>query len=151
MALVKVWNDNVHPFTQEFKNGTIKIPPKEFVEMDYEEAIEFKSKFSPISVNGDGVPLPESYKMIRVERPKITPTADLSLVNHATGERAATKEELEAMLREHRHLLVKDDDLDSSGPSRLEIAQAKNAELEARLEAIEAMLAAQAPKKAAKK
>ena len=150
MALVKVWNNNVHPFTQEFKSRSITIPPQEYIEMDYEEAVEFKGKFSPIITDGDGNPLPESYKMLKVERPAQL-AAVPSLVNHATGQQAATADELRAMLAEFSHLRVEDKDLDK-GPSKFEAIQTENLELRARLDAIESMLAAQgAPKKATKK
>ena len=148
MGLVKVWNNNVHPFTQEFKSNKITIPPQAYIEMDYEEAVEFKGKFSPIITDGDGNPLPESFKMIKVERPAHT-AAVPGLMNHATGKQAATAEELRTVMSEFSHLLVKDDE---GGPSKLDSLQTENLELKARLDAIESMLAAQsAPKKVVKK
>ena len=151
MGLVKVWNNNVHPFTQDFKSQKISIPPQAYIEMDYEEAVEFKGKFSPIITDGDGNPLPESYKMIKVERPAQT-AAVPGLMNHATGKQAATAEELRAVLAEFSHLQVKDDDLENSGPSKLDALQTENLELRARLDAIESRFAAQdSPKKVVKK
>lgn len=64
---VKVWNDNVHPFTQKFKGDTIHIPAKSFIEMAYDEAISFKGKPYPRAFDGMGQQDPKSYKMIRVE------------------------------------------------------------------------------------
>lgn len=66
-TLVRVWNDNVFPFRQMFRDKEIFIGPKKFIEMEWTEAHEFKSAFSPIVRDGDGQPTPESYKMIRVE------------------------------------------------------------------------------------
>ena len=67
MAQVKVWNDNVHPFKQRFMEENIEIPPKGFIVMDESKAIRFRGTYSPIEVDGNGVPLPTSYKMIRLE------------------------------------------------------------------------------------
>lgn len=150
MALVNVWNDNTYPFSQEFKGNKITIPPKSSIEMDYEEAVEFRGLFSPVVKNTDGVPLPESYKMIRVERPaqpQVDPSANL--VNHATGQRAATPEELQKMLETVAHMRVSDPDLDKAGTKEdVTALKTKNAELEARLAAMEAHFAKQAqPKK----
>lgn len=67
MSMVKVWNDNVHPFTQVFKGEKVHIPAKSFIEMQWDEAIEFKSYPSPMEFDGMTNQKPESYKMIRVE------------------------------------------------------------------------------------
>jgi len=103
MPLVRVWNDNVHPFRQTFKGEEIAIPPRSFIMMDREEAIQFKGTFSPIERDGGGVPLPTSYKMIRVERTPPSPeereAVEAQHVNPVTGRRFATKAELEADLK----------------------------------------------------
>ena len=66
---VKVWNDNDHPFTDNnFKGDVVTIPPKKYVEMEYNEAHEFRGKYSPIKLGGDGQPLAQSFKMIRIEK-----------------------------------------------------------------------------------
>ena len=65
--MAKVWNDNKFPFVQEFKGDQIRIEPGKSVEMDYDDAIQFKSMYFPPQYDGSNNQKPESYKMIRVE------------------------------------------------------------------------------------
>lgn len=65
---VKVWNDNVYPFTQELAGKVYRIPAKEYLEMDEEEADKLVKAFSPIRVNYDGAAEAASYKMLRVDQ-----------------------------------------------------------------------------------
>jgi hypothetical protein len=67
MAQVRVWNDNKYEFKQRFMEENIVIPPKGFILMDESKAIRFRGHYSPIEVDGNGVPLETSYKMIRLE------------------------------------------------------------------------------------
>lgn len=68
MAKVKVWNDNVHDYKENFRGVEVFIKAKSFVEMEEMEAIKFRGNFSPVEVDHDGQPLPRSYKMIRIEK-----------------------------------------------------------------------------------
>lgn len=65
---VLVWNDNEHPFAQDFKGETIKINPKKSVIMEQHEATEFLGKYHPIMKDGGGQQDPRSYKKLRIER-----------------------------------------------------------------------------------
>lgn len=132
MALVKVWNDNQYPHVEKFKGKEIAIQPGECVEMEWEEAIEFKGQFTPVVVRGDGTHDPRSFKMIRVDRPDVLPFQDEGNVCHANGKRAASHEELAAMVAQFAHLQVKDPDAEkaASQANRGEIA-ALRAEIEA--------------------
>jgi hypothetical protein len=67
MPLVKVWNDNVHPYREEFRDKKIVIPAKGHIEMELDEAQLFKGSFASVPVDADGNPTPEGYKMIRIE------------------------------------------------------------------------------------
>lgn len=69
MAQVKVWNDNTHPYSETFKGNEVKIPAKDFIEMEYYDAHEFKGTYKSIQRDGDNQPLPQSFKMIRIEEP----------------------------------------------------------------------------------
>lgn len=64
---VKVWNDNSHPYTEEFKGQKIEIPAGKFVKMEKEEAILFLGQFNSITRDVHGNPSPKSYKRLRVE------------------------------------------------------------------------------------
>lgn len=65
---VKVWNDNVYPFEQEYKGKRYKIESKKYIEMDQEEASQLLKSYSPIKVDHGNMPLPQSYKMLRVDQ-----------------------------------------------------------------------------------
>lgn len=116
MPNVRVWNDNTYPFSQEFKGEKITIGPRQFKVMEYYEAMEFKSAFSPIERDGDGQALPRSYKMIRVEQPAggaedfDETEDDKKFVCHATGVKYATQAEADAENKKHEHLVVKDEE-----------------------------------------
>ncbi len=117
MAQVKVWNENTHDFKQEVKGVMLEIPAKGFIEMDYEEAIDFKGMFSPLppaDFSGDHALY---YKMIRVEAPAAPVFKDEGLTNHLTGARSASPEDLAATLAAVRHLIVKDPEAERQAPS----------------------------------
>lgn len=65
---VKVWNDNVHPYKEKFREQDIHIPPKQFIMMDKDEAHIFLGTFAGILRDADGNPIPEGYKMLRIEK-----------------------------------------------------------------------------------
>jgi hypothetical protein len=68
MAKAKVYNKHSHGLThrEKFKEQMIVIEAGEYIEMDYEEAVEFKSQYFPMKLGPDEVQLPESYKMIQI-------------------------------------------------------------------------------------
>lgn len=69
MAQVKVWNDNAHEYRETFKDREIVIPPKSCIEMEYYDAHEFRGVYRPVKRDADNQPIPQSFKMIRVEEP----------------------------------------------------------------------------------
>lgn len=74
MAIVRVWNDNTHENVEKFKGKIIKIPPKSWIEMDKGDAEQFQGQYKPITVDHDGNPTAEGFKMIRIE--EITPHSE---------------------------------------------------------------------------
>jgi hypothetical protein len=64
---VKVWNENVHEFKQEFRGEKWTIPAKGFVEMEDDYAHNFLCSYSPIEVDADGAQKPQSFKRLRIE------------------------------------------------------------------------------------
>lgn len=112
MALVKVWNDNVYVHKERFKNEMVEIAPGGYVEMEYEDGIDFKGQFTGIAPIGpDGKPDARYFKKIRVERPAVYGT-DTGLVCHADGTKAESVEELKAKLALYKDRLAKDDEAD---------------------------------------
>lgn len=67
---VKVHNDNIHPYSEEFKGEKIHIEAKKWIEMERDEAIMFLGTFNSIIRDVDGNPSPKSYKKLRIEEPK---------------------------------------------------------------------------------
>jgi len=66
---VKVWNKNVHPYKEEFREHKIEIPAGEHIMMEYDDAKLFQGSFSPVVKLANGQPDPKFYKMIVVEEP----------------------------------------------------------------------------------
>lgn len=129
MAKVKVWNRNKYPHKELYKGDQVVIPAGGFIEMDWEEAVQFKGQFTgmaPLKSEDDGAggmgePDPRFFKMIEVESPAEDPVKDDGLVNHATGKRADDAQALLGQLlqfaRENPDRVVKDSDLDGQKPA----------------------------------
>ena len=66
--LVKVWNDNIHPYEEKFKGNFIRIEPGKFIEMEYDEAKLFLGTFVPIVRGGDDRPDPVYFKRLRLDQ-----------------------------------------------------------------------------------
>lgn len=159
MPLVKVWNDNVHPHSERFRGDLVVIPAKSFVEMEWEDAIQFKGQFTPMEMprkegaraedeeDSVGGPDPRCFKMIRVEyvRPELVFKQESAFINPVTGQKHASKAEYQAALKEiaeERPELVASRDPDAE---KREIARdAESAELRERLAKLEAIIEGQA-------
>jgi hypothetical protein len=113
MAKAKVYNRHSHGLThkENFKGVPIVIKAGEFIEMDYEEAVEFKSQYFPMKLGPDEVQLPESYKMIEII-PVDDPTADKASVFKCqlTGKSFGSASELDQHLKQYRDLIVTDEE-----------------------------------------
>jgi len=111
---VKVWNDNIHPYSEQFRDTLIKIPAKGFILMEAGEALLFKGTFAPIKVDADGNPIPEGFKMIRVEETAAevdAPKVSKEPTCQACGYKAASEKDLsEHVEANHKHQMVVDED-----------------------------------------
>lgn len=66
--IVKVVNDNVHPYREKFRGKDIYIGPKESIQMDINEANLFLGTMPPnIEVDANGHQKPTSFKKLRIE------------------------------------------------------------------------------------
>lgn len=137
----RVWNDNVHPHIEMFKEKRIEIAAGGFIEMDYEEAIEFKSSFTVPVTDGEKNPIPMHFKKIRVETGG-APATVLPLICHATGKIASSPEELAKMNAEHVGMLDTESAAELEAAARL---KAENDELKAKIAALEAAAAKPGP------
>lgn len=157
MAKAKVWNDNDYVHQEVFKGDKIVIEPHSFIEMDWEEAIQFKGQFTglaPIKEEADefggvGEPDPRFFKKIRVEHVKpedIFPEHG-TFINPATGKVFTTRQALEADTRayaaQNSHRLVADPELDKQRAAQSDEIKA----LKDQVERLTAMHAAQGEKK----
>jgi hypothetical protein len=67
--LVKVVNDNVHPYREKFRGKDIYIEPKGAIEMDLNDAHAFLGTMPPnIEVDANGIQKPTSYSGLEVFR-----------------------------------------------------------------------------------
>ena len=86
----RVWNDNVHPYEEEFNREIIHIPAKSYIDMEENDAKLFVRKFVKPVLDGGGTQKPESYKMLRLEmidpsqQEPDEPTTDSHKVPHLT-------------------------------------------------------------------
>jgi hypothetical protein len=97
-VMVRVWNDNKWPYTEEFNEKTISIAPGKFIEMEMMEAADFMGRFIPIHRDGDGQPIPQKAKMLRMERTSkkfLHSQTDPDLTCQACGFKGKTKKELD--------------------------------------------------------
>lgn len=65
--LVKVHNRNVYPLIETFKGQNIHIPANKYIEMDYDEAVQFKSQYHQPIFDKGGVQDPTSYKYLELD------------------------------------------------------------------------------------
>lgn len=145
MALSKVWNRNKYEHREKFKGDEIVIPPGGYIEMEFEDAIQFKGQWTPMPPEDFVGDEAKYYKMIQVEWPKQhEEKPNAHLVNHATGQTAASAEELKAMLSQFADRLVKDPEADKAAN------RSRDAEMEAlkaQVAALAAQIESQTPKR----
>ena len=67
MAKVRVHNLNQFDHTEKFRGDVITIKAGEFIIMEREDAVLFKSAFTPPVKDKGGLQKPESFKMIKLE------------------------------------------------------------------------------------
>lgn len=83
--LVRVWNDNVHPFQQKIGETMYKIPAGQCVEMDEDEADKLLKTYSPIIADYDGRPVATSFKKLRIDEEDIRKNNDRKEARHKAG------------------------------------------------------------------
>lgn len=66
---VRVYNDNIHPYTEHFKGEDLEIAPKCYIEKDFYDAVELLGTYSPIKTDGGGQQIATSFKKLRIVRP----------------------------------------------------------------------------------
>lgn len=131
MGMVKVWNDHdrVDPkknrdtenpldkgfdgtWVEVFQDEEIVIPPKSYVEMDWEKATLFVSQYYPMAFDGNDQQLLRSKKRIRIEGaagPKVAQTERV-YVCQADGSEHVSKAALDAYVKENHADLMTDDE-----------------------------------------
>lgn len=134
MPLVKVFNDNIYPHKERFKGEMVEIPAGGYVEMEWEEAMDFRGQFTGIApIGANGAPDERFFKKIRVEPLKEPIFKDASLIDPVTGRKHSSAEELRAVLSEYGHLRVNDPEAEKATKSATEAMAAQIAALEAKL------------------
>jgi len=103
--LVKVVNDNMHPYTEKYKGQTIHIPARGSITMDLNEASHFLGTNPGVAqMDAGGQQKPETFKMLRIERmdavPRVEPETK-KFVCAADGKEFQTQAALEAHIAEN--------------------------------------------------
>lgn len=111
--MVKVWNDNKYPFKQQFKDALIEIPAGKSIEMQWDEAVEFRGLFYPPETDGSGVQKPESYKMIRIEGkpPHLVGKGESMHTCGSCGDKFASENDLDSHIDRHHLDEIEDQDV----------------------------------------
>jgi hypothetical protein len=122
---VKVWNDNVNPYTEKYQGKQVEIAPKSWLEMDHNEASDFLGRMpSNIRTLANGQQDPKTYKMLRIDTKNEAPAAEVKKwVCHACSKDLQTEAAYEAhTLEMHAQDLVDIDTKDKlekkRGPGR---------------------------------
>lgn len=72
--IVRVYNKNVHTYSEKWHGTQFTIEPGAFVEMDLYDAHNFLGTKPPnIEVDGNGIQKPTSYKMLEIVKPDSIP------------------------------------------------------------------------------
>ena len=107
MANVRVYNENVHEHREKFRGDLIVIPAGEFITMNREDAVLFRSQFTPIMRrNGGASDDPRGFKMIRIDYDTAAPVDvvakhEAALLCQACGFVAKTEAGLKVHVRTH--------------------------------------------------
>lgn len=105
MAKWRVYNRHPHGLThrEKFRDTEIVIPAGEYVVMDHEDAVIFKSQYFPIRKTAMGVPDPACFKCIVLE-----PDGDVSVqpaskefVCHFDGAKFPTQKMLDNYIKQN--------------------------------------------------
>ena len=115
---VRVYNDNIVPHKEHYKGQDLVIEPKGFIEMDRDEAVQFKSQFFPPKFNKGGQQEIDSMKMIRLapipaKQKESAPQSQQAEETHtcmACGFEAKSGAGLKSHIRNNHADLMVDDD-----------------------------------------
>lgn len=141
---VKVWNDNIYEYKENFRDSLIVIPSKQFIMMDHDEAQTFRSTFNGFMKDVDGAPDPKGFKKIRIEVPNGGKfLSDKNKINElkciVCGYLASSKEDLlEHINANHENERLKDEEAEKFVTEKKEAQKLKdeNGQLKAEIEAL---------------
>lgn len=109
---VRVYNDNIYPYKEKFREEVIDIPSKGYIKMDSDIANMFKGSFSPIILDGGGAPDPKFFKMIRIVQDSDVPEAKKEdFICHACAKPFASAVFLDKHITdEHAHMIADEEE-----------------------------------------
>lgn len=114
MAIVKVWNDNIHPYKEKYQDREIVIPSKGFIKMDLDEANGLISTMHGILLDADGQPDPRGFKMLRVDMNGASETVAQKYISNIDGKEFASQSELDEHLKQFKEKTVTDEKAEAS-------------------------------------
>lgn len=120
MAMVKLWNDNVHPYKEKFREKDFNIPAKSYIKLEAGEAHLLLTSFIPIMIDHDGKPDPRGFKMLRIEpitaemeEEKADPKSEL-VCQACRYEGASAKDLAEHVKAQHSDQLLVDEEAEAA-------------------------------------
>lgn len=63
---VQLWNENKHVLKEQFMGDEIVIPAGKHIVMERDDAVRLMGQYNSPEVDGNGQPLPESLKMLKI-------------------------------------------------------------------------------------
>jgi hypothetical protein len=116
MPNVRVWNDNVHPYSENFQGQKIHIDSKSFIVMDQEKAEQFRCTYNGVKRDKHDQPDPRYFKMIRIEYGEVKATEIKRDENQclACKYKASGKADLDEHVKaNHEAQITKDDEAEA--------------------------------------
>jgi hypothetical protein len=109
---VAVFNDNIYPYKEKFKDDEINIPSKGHILMERQEAVQFLGQMNAPVLGADNEHLPQGFKMLRIIQNK----KDLEAVEspvikcHQCNDEFSTQELLDDHIRTEHIDKIEDKD-----------------------------------------
>lgn len=119
MPKVRLWNDNKLDHRELYKGDQLHIPAGKFIVMEEEDAIQFRGQWFPVVRDADGQALPQSYKMLRMEKIQLDEAApkpegkESALTCQACKYKADSDADLKEHLGTHKDALLVDEEAEA--------------------------------------
>jgi len=127
---VAVFNDNIYPYKETFRDKAYEIPAKGHIELEEGEAKLLLRSMNSVLLNADGQPLPESYKKLRIlrNRNELPSSKQEAFTCHSCAKEFSSQEMLDDHILEN-HLEQIDADEDTKKDIKDKLSKKKSPSL----------------------